>query len=196
MKRAFVAALVVLVAAAGLWAWQIRPDAAPEQISPEAAARAEAKLARLRENGETVRLSGVELSSLLRFGRGVQLPAMIGEPAVSMSGDTVRLRARVPTDQLPRVRELERVRAFLPDTAPVELAGRIEPLDSGRISLDIGSVSFAGIPIPAHLYPTALERIGRRPEPGLAPTALPVRLPAGVGAARVENGNLVLAPAR
>jgi hypothetical protein len=57
-------------------------------------------------------------------------------------------------------------------------------------------VRFANIPIPAHLYPAALERIGRRPEPGLAPSALPIRLPEGVGGARVREGNLVLTPVR
>ena len=196
MRRLFLAVLVLAVLGAALWAWRLRPDAFPTEISPEAAASAEAKLQRLREDGDTARLSGVELSSLMRFKLADQIPNLLGEPAVNMSGDTVHLRARIPTEHLPQVRELERVRAFLPDTAPVEISGRVTPLDGEHVALDIASVNFSGIPIPAHLYPTALERIGRRPVPGLAPTALPVRLPPGVGAARVENGVLILAPAR
>lgn len=200
MRRLLAVLLVLVVGGVLVWALRGRffgqEDELAATVSPEAAAQAEAKLQRLSQNGDSVQLSGVEITSLIRYRYTDQFPAMLSDARVAMSGDTLRLRARVPTERLPNVRELERARAFLPDTAPVEIIGRIQPLEQGRVALDIMDVRFANIPIPAHLYPTALERIGRRPEPGLAPTALPVRLPDGVGKASVRGGNLVLTPAR
>lgn len=199
MKRVGVVLALVLLAGA---AWLLRDDVARllgggepvAAISPETAALAAAKLERLSERGETARLSGDELTSLIRFRMRDRVPQSLREPMVTLRGDTLRLSGTLPTDQLPPVRELERVRAFLPDTAQVEVAGRLEPLNGGRAAFDIARVSVSGVPIPAHFYPTALERLGRRPEPDLAPTAVPIRLPAGVGEARVEGGELVLSP--
>jgi hypothetical protein len=45
------------------------------------------------------------------------------------------------------------------------------------MAVDIGQVTFAGIPIPARYYPDVLQRFGRSDEPGLAPTAIGITLP-------------------
>ena len=201
MKRLLI--VVLAVVAVGLIGWAARDRVAGlfggeepvAVVSEEGALQAEAKLERLARGGDTVYLSAVEVNSLIRYRFADRFPDLLGEPAVALAGDTLRLRARVPTERLPQVRELERVRSFLPDTAPVEVAGRLGPLEGGRAALEIISVRFSGIPVPEHLYPAALERLGRRDEPGLPPTALPVRLPPGVGRAQVVNGNLVLIPA-
>ncbi len=163
-------------------------------VSPEAAEQAEAKLARLRERGETVRLSDAELTSLVRYRYRDRIPGDLYAPAVSFRGDTVRLQARVPSDRLPDTPELSRVRTFLPDTADVDVVGSLRSLDSGRSAFEVRRITFAQLPVPERLYPQALERMGRRDEPGLGPTAYPFRLPDGVGSARVEGGFLVLSP--
>lgn len=194
--------VILLVLAVGAAAWLFREDLAallmrqpePVQVSEAAAVVAEAKLERLRDEGEPVQLSGVEISSLIRFRLGGWVPAQLQDPSVALAGDTVRLAGRVATAELPSVPELDRVRSFLPDTAQVEVTGHLTALGAGRAAFEVREVAVSGVPLPARFYPEVLERVGRRDEPGLAPTAVPFALPEGVGSARVENGHLHLAP--
>jgi hypothetical protein len=193
--------LVVLLLAGGAWLFRDtitrmlgggRPEATA--VSQEAAAQAEDKLARLASDGETVRLNDVEFTSLMRYRLRDRIPGDLESPAVSFRGDTVRLMARVPSDRLPDVPELGAARAFLPDTADVDIVGKLAPLADGRAAFEVQRITFAGIPVPDRMYPQALERMGRRDEPGLSPSAYAFPLPDGVGAARVERGELVLTP--
>lgn len=194
--------LVLALLAGGAWLFRGelarllgREEPVATLVSPEAAAQAEAKLERLTGGGETVRLNDVEFTSLMRYRLRDRIPGDLESPAVSFRGDTVRLMARVPSDRLPQVPELGAARAFLPDTADVDVLGHLAPLQAGRAAFRVRRITFAGIPIPERLYPQALERMGRREEPGLGPSDFPFPLPDGVGAARVEGGMLVLAPA-
>lgn len=195
-------AVLVLVLAIGALGWWFRGDLlswwqgdpAPTEVSEEAAVVAEQKLERLRADRDTVSLSAVELSSLLRFRAPVWATNSVAEPSVALAGDTVVLSGVVPTDQLPPHPELERVRGLLPDSARFEITGHVRPLQDGRAALEVAEVEFAGIPIPARYYPELLRRIGRQDEPGLPETALAVRLPEGVGSARIESGHLILTP--
>lgn len=191
--------LVVGMGALGWWLrddlWRLwQGDAVPTEVSPEAADLAERKLERLRTQGEAITLSATELSSLLRYRAPVWATNSIGEPAVSLVGDTIVVTGVVPTDQLPSHPELDQIRGLLPDSSRFEIVGHVRPLNDGRVALEVAEVEFAGIPIPQRYYPDILRRIGRRDEPGLAPTALAVRLPEGVGSARVEQGQLLLTP--
>jgi hypothetical protein len=164
------------------------------EVSEEAAAAAEAKLERLRTHGDTIRLSDVELASLLRFRVAAQYPDLLQNPSAAMSGDTLRVGARFPTERLPDLQELERVRPFFPDTTRIDVAGRLRERGPGRAALEIDEVAVAGIPIPQRYYPSVLERLGRRDEPGLPANAMAFGLPQGVGSAWVEDGFLVLTP--
>lgn len=194
-----VAALLAAVAAA---AWVFRDEllrrfgGAPvyTEVSPEAAASAEAKLERLRTHGDTARLSEIELASLLRYRTPGGFAELLQDPSVDLAGDTLRIGARLPTELLPRLRELDRVRAFLPDTTRIDLAGRLAPLERGRAAVQVEEVAVAGVPIPSRFYPDVLERLGRRDEPGLPANALAVSLPPGVGSAYVAGSELVLTP--
>lgn len=166
----------------------------PTEVSQEAAELAEAKLERLRTDGETVSLSAVELSSLLRFRSPQWVAGAVGEPSVAISGDTVILSGSIPTDRLPSHPELNAVRQFLPDSGQAVIRGQVSPRGTGRVTLRVLQVEYAGIPIPGRFYPQVLERIGRVDEPGLAPNAIVVRLPPGVGSARFQDGFLTLTP--
>jgi hypothetical protein len=196
-------AVFLLVAVIGgilLWAFNgdlVRRDTFPREavsVSPEAAAQAEEKLQRLRTQGDTARLSEVEITSLLRYRLDGSYPDLVNEPSVGMDGDTLRIAARVPSERLPPLAELERIRLFLPDTSRIELQGRLLPLDGRRAAIEVQRVSFAGIPIPPRFYPDVLERLGRRDEDGLPQNAIAVPLPQGVGSARVEDSSLILTP--
>ena len=198
-----VGAVLLLFLVLGALGWLFRDDIMQRlgrgtqeiaEVSPEAAASAEAKIERLRTRGETVRLTEVELASLARYRLSDRFPNLLQDPVVELGQDTLHVGARVPTERLPSLRELDRVRAFLPDTTRIDLSGRFLPLEEGRGAIQVGQVAVAGIPIPARYYPDVLERLGRRDEPGLPEDAIAFSLPEGVGSARVEEGFLVLAP--
>lgn len=192
--------VVVLALAVGGWWFRDRipglggrePEPLTE-VSPATADQAEAKLAQLRDGGE-VRLTESELTSLLRYRLQDRIPASVNAPTVRLHGDTVRVSGRFPTDQLPASMDMGAARDFLPDTADVEVRGRMRTLEPGRAAIQVDVVTFARVPVPQQFYPEALQRLGRRDEPGLQPAEYPVRLPPGVGAARVEGGELVLSP--
>lgn len=193
-------ALLVLLLLAGGAAWWFRDSlpfldrTEPVEVSPEAAAQARAKLARLGD-GDSVRLSSVELSSLLRYGSPEWVPVGLTSPEIQMNGDTMLVAAIIPTDRIPSHPDLDRVRSLLPDSARVEVVGSVRTLDGGgRGALTVRQVEFAGIPIPERYYPPMLEQIGRGEEPGLAETEMALPLPSGVSEVRVEDGFLLLIP--
>jgi hypothetical protein len=163
-------------------------------VSEAAADQAEAKLERLRGGGETVRLSDVEFTSYLRYRFQDQLVGQIETPVVDFAGDTVRLSGRFPTDRLPDTREVRAVRYLLPDTADVQVQGKLRTLRPGRAALRVERASFARVTVPDNVYPDILRSAGRQDEPGLEADEYPFPLPPGVGTARVEGGELVLGP--
>jgi hypothetical protein len=164
------------------------------EISPAAAQAAEDKLARMRSSGDTIHLTSAEFSSYLRYRFHDQLANQLEAPSVHFSGDTLSLQGRFPTDRLPDTRDFKAVRDFLPDTAEVKLRGALRTVAPGRAALRIENVSFAKVPVPRNVYPDALKRLGRRDEPGLAANEYPFALPPGVSTARVQGGELILAP--
>jgi hypothetical protein len=194
--------VLLLLVVVGLLAWVFRDDLLRRwsgsveytEVSPAAAESGEAKLERLRTRGDTIRLTETELASLLQYRLLGQFPEMLQNPSAAMSGDTLRVGGRVPTEMLPDLQELERVRAFLPDTTRIDLTGRFLPREPGNAAVEFEEVAVAGVPIPRRYYPSVLERLGRRDEPGLPPNAMVLPLPRGVGSVWVENGELVMTP--
>ncbi len=195
--------LLLLLVVVGALAWIFRDDLGrlvgwggqtAVEVSPEAAAQAEAKLERLRTQGDTVQLSTIEIASLARYRYAGWIPDVLQDPTLSMAGDTLVLGGKIPTEQLPQVPELERVRMFLPDSAQVEISGHLRTMVPGQAAFEIHEVSVARVPLPSRFYPDLLRRIGRRDEAGLPPNAMPLGLPEGVGSARVEDGFLILTP--
>lgn len=193
--------VVVLLLAVGAWVFRDhipglgRPGSdVATKISPEAAEQAQAKLERLKAEGDTVHLTAVEFTSLIRYHLA-GLTGPLRDPTVEFVDNTLQLSGRVPTDLIPSSPDIDRVRGFLPDTADVTLNGSLRTLRPGRAALDIGAVTVARVPVPASYYPVALQKMGRRDEAGLQPAEYPFTLPAGVGSARVEGGELVLGAA-
>ena len=168
-------------------------DVPAGEISPAVAAQAEAKLERLRNRGDTVQLSGVELTSLVRYRLGGWVPGEVSDPSVVIAADTLRLSGRIPADRMPQLPELERVRSLLPDTAEVELRGRLGSGEVGRAIFRVDELSVAGFPVPQRFYPRILEYLGWSYDGGSTPE-LPLVLPEGVGGVRASNGVLTLFP--
>ncbi|MGH7447346.1 MAG: hypothetical protein ACREK1_04225 [Longimicrobiales bacterium] len=201
--RRVIVLILVLLLLAGAWlfrdsirtAWQDMRGTteSPEAPTPELAAGAERKLEALRGGTATsASFSAVELESLFLYRyRGV-LPAFLDSPKVELSGDQLRLRARVPVDKLPRVEGLAEAAAFLPDTTDLTVAGKLLPLGPGRVGFGVDGVDAARIPLPDRFIAGALTRLGRRDEPGLPSDAIAVTLPAGAAAAYIRRDSLVL----
>lgn len=200
--KSILVALLAAVVVLGLLAWVFRGElverASPAVeytvVSPEAALSAEVKMQRVRMRGDTVALSDVEVASFMRYQLADRFGGLLHDASANISGDTLMIGGRLPTDRLSDLRELDRVRMFLPDTAQVDIAGRIVTQLPGQAVVEIERVMVAGIPIPERYYPAVLARIGRRDEPGLPPNALALPLPEGVGSARIEDGSLILTP--
>ncbi|HEU0014633.1 MAG TPA: hypothetical protein VFQ45_13170 [Longimicrobium sp.] len=190
--------LVVLVLlGAGLWFFRgLIPGPWQREkvlvVSEEAAVSADEKLARLREDGDTVRLSGVEFTSYLRFRMRDRFTHEIELPSVDFVQDRIRVTGRFPTDRLPA--DIGRARSFLPDTADVAVNGSLRTTQPGRAAVLVQSASFAKIPVPSKDFGRVLAAAGRREEPGLGEHEIAFPLPPGVGGARVEAGQLVLTP--
>jgi hypothetical protein len=164
------------------------------EVSEAAAASAEAKVQRVREHGETVELSEVEIASLVRYRWGGWLPGGLDEPWVALRADTLYLGGNVSADRIPEIPELSRVRFLLPDTVPVEVGGRLTPLGAGRVSFEILALEVSQVPVPSRYHDNLAERLGRPDDPDLGPTAIPLPLPDGVGSAEVRGGVLILGP--
>lgn len=189
--------VLLLIGGAALWFSDSLPFFGQREavnVSPEAAADAQAKLAQLNAGPDEVRLNSVEVTSLLRYGDEDWTPRSIRDPEVNMRGDTVIVSALIPTSGIPSHPDLDRVRAFLPDTARIEVEGSVRMVDTGRAALAVREVEFASIPIPERYYPPMLEQLGRGAAPGLAAIEMPLPLPRGVSQVRVEDGYLVLTP--
>lgn len=163
------------------------------EVSEEAAAAADAKLARLRENGDTATLSAVEFTSFIRYRMAERFAIDVESPMVSFEGETLRVDGRVPKDRVP-IGQLPRGAArFLPDTADVAVSGRLRTVAPGRAALRVESASFARVPVPREQYLTLLDRL-TPDEPGIGEDELVFQLPSGVGSAEVRDGQLVLFP--
>jgi hypothetical protein len=195
--------VVALLALLALGVWLLRDripglggrDPVAEQVSPEAAKQAQEKLARMRESGDTVHMTAVEFTSLLRYDLA-GLTGPLRDPSVEFVDNTLKLSGRVATDLLPKSPELERARNFIPDTADVTVSGSMRTLRPGHAALNVREVSFARLPIPASYYPQVIDRLGRSQEPGLRPEEIHFTLPPGVAAVEVEGGELILTPVR
>ena len=194
---------VLLLLLAGAWIFRDRIRTAwndwrgssdeVEVPSAELAQGAQRKLEALSDgSASSASLSAVELESLLLHNyRGV-LPAFLDSPQVQLEGDRLLLRARVPIDKLPRVDGLSDAAAFLPDTTDLTVAGKLLPLEAGRVGFGVDDVSAARVPLPDRFIAGALTRLGRRDEAGLPTDAIAVRLPRGAATAYIRRDSLVL----
>lgn len=157
------------------------------------AEQAEQKLADLRDGTtETAAFDEVELQSLLQYRFRGLLPAFVDSPRVELEGSRIRITGRMPLDRLPAVGGFGEAAALLPDTTDLAVTGQLLPLVDGRVALAVDDVSVSRIPLPDRMLGPALERLGRRDEPGLPADAVALPLPPGAANAYVRGDSLVL----
>lgn len=177
------------------WVAQVRGGEVGGEGEPDAALGDEVALRLERflrgEEGDSLVLRGVEVSSVLEFTTGGLLPRGFDRPRVRFEDSVAVLSLRAAVTELPSLPELEGVMEVLPDTVPLELRGRLEDFDGGT-SLRVESIEAARIPLPKRMYPSILGALGRRDRPGLAPEAVQVPLPRGVQSVYIPGDRLVL----
>lgn len=165
------------------------------RVAPPTAERADSAQRMLDQlvSGERTRvaLSASAVQSLLVYRYAQLLPAFVDSPRVAIEGDRVHVLVRVPVDRLPDINGLSAITPLLPDTTDLAVTGHLVPLGSGRVGLVVDGVSAARVPIPGRLFPVALDRLGRRDEPGLPGNGFGLPLPRGVRAAIVRSDSLV-----
>ncbi|HEX8392558.1 MAG TPA: hypothetical protein VF665_09410 [Longimicrobium sp.] len=190
--------LVLLVAVgAGLYTvrgfipgpWQRAPVVT--EVSEAGAVSADEKLKRLRENGETVRLSGVEFTSYVRYRMAQRFAQDLETPIISFTGGKIRVDGRVPKDKLP-LEKLGAAAQFVPDTAEVMVDGTMRMVAPGRAAVRVQDARFAKFAVPRDRYLPLLKGLRLPTDTQLSEDEVGVQLPPGVGSARVENGELVL----
>lgn len=191
----------VLLVAAGALAWANRDGlgAAWDRVfegprsSPELAAQAEEKLARLggADGVAQVALNGQELQSLIDYRWAGFLPDDVVDPRVEVADGRVTLEAGVARARFAQIRDLEEIVAFLPDTTALRAVTTFTPLSAEKVALEVHELGAAGIPVPRRLIPLILGRFRGSDEPGLPPNALAIPLPAGIRNVYAEGDSLV-----
>lgn len=173
--------------------------ASPEEIesvpSAEIADRTLERFERFRKGGEgegRMALSGLELSSVVRYALPGIVPVGVAEPRVELSDGRVRLVASVALGAFPRLPKLDEVLGILPDTVTVQLEGSLVPLDRGRLALLVDYIEVARIPLPRRMIPRVLEGLGRGGDTGSPEDALAVPMPDGLQSVYVQRDSLVL----
>jgi hypothetical protein len=180
--------------ALGVDSEQPTEEAAVTQPSAELADRTLERFERFRrgEAGDRLALSGLELSSVIRYALPGIVPPGVDEPTVDLDRGRVRLSARVAIAAFPRLPDLDQVVGILPDTVRVEMEGSLVPLDQGHLSLLVDRIEAARIPLPRRMIPRILEGLGQERRASLPDDALAVPLPDGLQAAFVQRDSLVL----
>ena len=167
-------------------------------VSAELAAQADEKLASLGqgEGSGRVALDESELQSLIEYRWSNFLPRDVVNPKVGLEDGRVSLEASVATARFGRVRELEEIIAFLPDTTALRAVGTFVPLDSGHVALEVHELGAASIPIPKQLIPTILSRFRGSEAPGLPPNAVALPLPPGIRDVYISGDSMVFVATR
>ena len=137
-------------------------------------------------------LSGLELTSVIRFSVPGLVPEGIEDPEVTLEDGRVRLKARVILASFPELPDLGPILGILPDTLNVEWEASLMPYGEVESALLVHQVEASRIPIPRRLIPDILAAMGRVDKPGLPPEAITVPLPSGLESAYVLTDSLIL----
>ena len=157
--------LAVLVVAALVAGWFER-DAIREYVSrfldrekagvevvasgePAEARRAEEKIIALGQGEvDEVTLSAEELDGWIRSGLKGFFPGYISDVRASIGDEQLRLAGRVATDSISGLDRLGPASLFIPDTADVSVAGRLDGLEPGRGVFWVETIRIGALPLP------------------------------------------------
>lgn len=149
--------------------------------------------------GVRFRLTGAEMTALLRHAAPGMIPAGVTDPLVWVRGEEVYLQARVARHELLPPSDGFALPELLPDTVRVVLRGEIRTASAERIVYSILGARVGRIPVPRSVIATVVASLpGGSPEtvlgsPGNEPQAptISVRAPAGIGELSVVDEQVV-----
>ena len=141
-----------------------------------------------------VTLSASEFAGAMLDSLTDQLPASTESLQVRTTGNEFQVRGRVRLGDLGGRAALGPLVSMVGDRERLTLGGTIEPAGAaGLAQFRLTRVSIGSFAVPGPVVPRLVESIKRRPSPdGVAASALPVRLPAGVGDIRAAQGRITI----
>jgi hypothetical protein len=166
--------------------------------TPELALRTVDRLQLFRTGnaGARLTLTDDEITALLRHGMPGVLPPGIHDPVVRLSSGSVRVEARLATDEFVGRRPLTSALGALPDTLVVDLRGRLSSSPE-RLVLTVEDARASGVPLPAAVVAAIAnalatesgDDVGFRGEAG---ASFGMRWPDGVAAVAIVGDRLFL----
>lgn len=196
---------VLALGGAGYWFWPEIQDwwsgrsagvVYVEEPSEELAARAEARLRALLEEGDAdeARLTETEVQSLVAYRVAPQLPPGVSQPVATLQDSTVELSALLNLEQLAASMDSDaasRLQEFIGDTARVTALLHPHVAEPARGELSIIRLQAGLFPVPPLLIPGMITQLGFSTAPG-NPRAMNVPLPAEISSVTVEAEELVV----
>jgi hypothetical protein len=134
-----------------------------------------------------------EASSYIFLEAAKQLPSSSQNIETSVKDDRLYVRANVDLKDFGGSAVLGPLAGMLGTRDTVQLGGTIHVLRPGVGEFEVKDVKVGSFPIPTSLIPKLISRMrkGTMPE-GLAPDALPMKLPTYIGDVRIGNGRIVV----
>src|ERR1700730_12454515 len=178
-------------------------SAAADPVSRRDAARLQAKIDRINQNGTGARrlslrtpVSGAELNSYLQYELGDKLPTGVKDPWVSILGDG-RLSGRASVD-LSQVGQGKKTGgmldpySYLTGTLPVTANGVLKS-KNGVATFALESASISGVPVPVWMLQEIVSSYSKSPaSPQGVTLEKPFALPAGIREIQIDRGQAVV----
>ncbi|HYW49708.1 MAG TPA: hypothetical protein VE861_03830 [Gemmatimonadaceae bacterium] len=141
-----------------------------------------------------VTLSAAQFAGAMLDSLTDQLPASTDSLQVRTSGNEFQVRARVRLGDLGGRAALGPLASMLGDRERLTLGGTLEPAAAaGLAQFRLTRVRIGDFPVPGPVIPRLVKSIKRQQSPaGVDASALPVRLPSGVGDIRAAQGKITI----
>jgi len=149
---------------------------------------------RARKGAAYVALSASEFAGAFLDSLTAQLPASAESLQVRAEGNEFQVRASVRLGDVGGRAVLGPLAAMLGDRERLMLGGTLEPTGvAGMAQFKLTRIKVGDFTVPSPVVPRLLKALKRSPPaPGVDVSALPVRLPAGIGDIRVAQGKVTL----
>ena len=166
-----------------------------EPVVEPRAKQAESALEALQQKGGPayVTMSAAELASLMVASTGHRLPASLDSVEAGVTGEAVRVRARVKLDDIRGLEALGPLSGVIGTSERMELTGTMAVLRPGLGEFRVASVKIGDFLLPRAAIPRLLARLDSsvRPE-GVSPDGIAITIPEYIGDVRVARGEITI----
>ena len=198
--------VVLAIALAVAWFWYARvPDEEPttsgarprpvvwERLSPALGAQGRAAVESLAEGQAYATLSAGQVASYIFLEMQNSLPERAQDLEAAVIGDRLAVRGLVSLADIGGAKILGPLAGMLSDKDTLLLSGSVNVLATGEGQFVVRELRFGQMRVPSGVIPRIVRQIDKTEERGpLAPSAIALPLPPGVGDVRVGNGMVTL----